>query len=542
MTEEVPTRIEPTFFEDTIPSALSDLVVDIRGASATLGQGLHEEAARELADMVRVMNCYYSNLIEGHNTRPRDIELALAGAEIEEAARPLALEAKAHVIVQREIDDLFYSGRLPPPTSSAFISWTHRRFYEEMPEEFRFAEHDDGNRTEIVPGRFRTEGDNEVAVGRHQPPSSKYVSSFVDYFSNRYQAAESSATNRIISIAAAHHRLNYIHPFIDGNGRVSRLMSHAMALKAGIGGNGLWSISRGLARGLNDKNEYKRMMDYADHQRMGDRDGRGNLSAKALQDYCEWFLSVALDQINFSKAVFAFETLEGRYRKLVSEVLDDARAPEVISAVLKRGSLERGEVPMYTGTPERTSRNTLRALVNYGFLKSSTPKSPVRIAFPLEYRDRLFPNLFADAEMEPPKPSIPSYIAAQMTQKAAISARPAPLAQPDLADKLTKRLDTLTALLGTGGVSEILAETALLALKTHPNDSVDWQQVENEVISKSIGEQGKSRALVIDTLQEFSPGTITQEQIEDLTDRVIRMAPGLVAKFNERFAGKGPRR
>ncbi|OWW04623.1 hypothetical protein ATY81_01155 [Rhizobium sp. R72] len=59
-----------------------------------------------MSDLVRVMNCYYSNLIEGHNARPQDIERALAGAEIEEATCPLALEAAAHVSVQREIDKL----------------------------------------------------------------------------------------------------------------------------------------------------------------------------------------------------------------------------------------------------------------------------------------------------------------------------------------------------------------------------------------------------------------------------------------------------
>ena len=85
-------------------------------------------------------------------------------------------------------------------------------------------------------------------------------------------------------MAAAHHRLNYIHPFPDGNGRVSRLMSHAMALKAGIGAHGLWSVSRGLARGLDSGREYKTWMDRADTPRQGDLDGRGNLSRRALVD------------------------------------------------------------------------------------------------------------------------------------------------------------------------------------------------------------------------------------------------------------------
>jgi Fic family protein len=37
-------------------------------------------------------------------------------------------------------------------------------------------------------------------------------------------------TDAILSAAAAHHRLLWIHPFLDGNGRVARLMSHASSL------------------------------------------------------------------------------------------------------------------------------------------------------------------------------------------------------------------------------------------------------------------------------------------------------------------------
>lgn len=86
---ETPGRIEPCFFEEHIPASLADLSVEIQRKAATLGQGLHPDSAAELADLVRVMNCYYSNLIEGHNTRPRDIERALAGAELEAETRPL---------------------------------------------------------------------------------------------------------------------------------------------------------------------------------------------------------------------------------------------------------------------------------------------------------------------------------------------------------------------------------------------------------------------------------------------------------------------
>ncbi|MER9965010.1 Fic family protein [Mesorhizobium sp. M0045] len=351
------------------------------------------------------MNSYYSNLIEGHNTRPRDIESALAGAEIDPERRPLALEAKAHVEVQRVIDGLGLRGELPSPTSIDFIRWVHRAFYDGMPKEFRFIDNPDGTKAaEIVPGEFRLSADHDVVVGRHQPPSSDRMVVFMEYFQKRFAMAERQASLRIIAIASAHHRLNYIHPFPDGNGRVSRLMSHAMALKAGIGGNGLWSISRGLARGLKDRGEYKRMMDHADSPRQGDRDGRGNLSESALKDFVEWFLTVALDQVRFSTAMFDLGRLEARYRALVKDLVDDKRAPDLVAAVLRHGRLPRGDANFVLKTSERTARNTLSDLVDRGFLKSDTPKTPVRIAFPLDFRERLFPNLFTDAEVNVPKP------------------------------------------------------------------------------------------------------------------------------------------
>ena len=134
-------RIDPCVFEERIPAALADLSVEIQREATQLVQGLHPDSVVELADLVRVMNCYYSNLIAGHNTRPRDLERALAGAELEEETRPLALEARAHVIVQRAIDDMHRTGTLPRPTSVEFLTWVHKAFYDEMPDRFRVIEH-----------------------------------------------------------------------------------------------------------------------------------------------------------------------------------------------------------------------------------------------------------------------------------------------------------------------------------------------------------------------------------------------------------------
>jgi Fic family protein len=125
---ETPNRIEPALLDEA-PVEITDAVAELSSKAATLGSALHARTASNLADLVRVMNTYYSNLIEGHNTRPRDIERALAGElDRDEARRNLQLEARAHIRVQAEIDRLFSDGRLPDPTSSDFILHLHHEF------------------------------------------------------------------------------------------------------------------------------------------------------------------------------------------------------------------------------------------------------------------------------------------------------------------------------------------------------------------------------------------------------------------------------
>ena len=121
----------------------------------------------------------------------------------------------------------------------------------------------------MIPGEWRSRPDEDVDVGRYIPPSSDRVADFMKYFEDCFRFDRMGRAVQIMAMASAHHRFNYIHPFPDGNGRVSRLMSHAMAHAAGLGAHGLWSISRGLARGIKSRNDYKAMMDGWPWQSVG---------------------------------------------------------------------------------------------------------------------------------------------------------------------------------------------------------------------------------------------------------------------------------
>jgi Fic family protein len=303
------------------------------------------------------------------------------------------MEAAAHVRVQREVDHIAAKGQLPEPASIEFIQCLHRKFYEDAPAALLHIS-GTGRDSVMMPGEWRSLPEHDVAVGRYIPPSRRRVDEFMRYFADRYRLEPMGRAGRIIAMAAAHHRLNYIHPFPDGNGRVSRLMSHAMAWKADVASNGLWSISRGLARGLESRTEYKQMMDAADAPRQSDLDGRGNLSQQALVDFVVWFLKVAVDQVAFMLSLFELDNLSDRLRRLVFQHEGlRVEASRLLEETLVRGEIERGEASRITGLPERSARRVLNDVLREGMLASATPKGPVSLRFPAHTLELLFPRL-----------------------------------------------------------------------------------------------------------------------------------------------------
>lgn len=168
-----------------------------------------------------------------------------------------------------------------------------------------------------------------------------------------------------------------------------------MAHQTGIGAHGLWSISRGLARGLESRGEYKRMMDMADMPRQGDLDGRGNLSLKSHEQYVQWFLKVCLDQVQFMSGLFNLNELKQRLRTLVERTSSlKPQAAALLEEALMRGEFERGEVTRITGLPERTARRVLADVTELGLLASATPKGPVSLRLPESVLEELFPRLY----------------------------------------------------------------------------------------------------------------------------------------------------
>ena len=383
---------EPLMVSESSPkrAELNDLVLDLATASARFAGSLPTSIADALTDLVRSMNCYYSNLIEGHNTHPVDIERALNDVySTDPEKRDLQLEAKAHIAVQRWIDE---GGLGESPTSPEMIREIHRRFCELLPPELLFVEAPStGEMIPVVPGELRT---RDVEVGHHVAISPGSVPRFLERIHSAYQHVGRIET--ILAAGCAHHRLLWVHPFLGGNGRVARLISYAM-LKNALDTKGLWSVARGLAR---NEAEYKRHLAVCDQPRHGDRDGRGTLSEAALADFTAFFLRICLDQIKFMEGLMKPDRLRDRILIWSEEEMRAGTLPPhsdtVLRAVLMQGSIKRADVVSLLGVTERSARRVTSALLEIGALQSESTRAPLQLDFPAKLAGRWMPGLFPD--------------------------------------------------------------------------------------------------------------------------------------------------
>lgn len=358
----------------------------IRERIGGLKEKLHPITAKAVSAVVADMNSYYSNLIEGHHTYPKDIERALQNdfsSNLQE--RDKQLLGLAHVKTENAILSSATEENIFTPGTLLKI---HETFYVNLPESMRLSKSQSGKEYQIIPGKFRN---FEVAMGAHQPPASKSLEKFISRFCEAYKNIPIGEI--LIAAAASHHRLAWIHPFGDGNGRVVRIFTSSLLKAYGLNGGGIWSISRGLAR---NRSQYYAKLAIADQGRQGDLDGRGTLSERGLVEFCEFFLSTMLDQMDFMLGILKLDSVISRYARLMHEVFP--KKSELCLRIIKElwtfGETPRGKICEITGMSERASRAILSELESKGFVKSDSLKTPVHINISADISEQIFPNLF----------------------------------------------------------------------------------------------------------------------------------------------------
>ena len=299
----------------------------------------------------------------------------------------MQLEVKAHITVQKWIDE---GGLKDHAASADGLREIHRRFCELLPEDLLWAEDPEhGERMEIVPGKLRQ---RDVKVGRHIPVSPGALPRFMKRFEQAYRGL--GKTETIFAAATAHHRLLWIHPFLDGNGRVARLMSHAMLLDT-LNTGGIWSIARGLAR---NEGRYRSHLTACDLPRRNDLDGRGNLSQEVLAEFTSFFLETCIDQVKFMEELVAPDKLRTCILSWATEQIRAKTLPPQSATILERmlyqGELARDEIASLFDVTPRQARRYVEPLADLGVLVSETIRAPNHLAFPARLAPQWMPGLF----------------------------------------------------------------------------------------------------------------------------------------------------
>jgi len=392
---------QPLFPEERMLGPLHDLSAQVIDGCLRLGGQGAMPVAAALRGKLRAMNSYYTNRIEGQHTRPADIERALRKEfdAVASIARKQRL-AIAHMEVESELED--ETGQSPAPAlfSDALVRDIQARLYGKLPPADRATEQGQV----VTPGAYRKK---DVSAGLHVAPPWQDVEGLMQAWAGRYGQLRGKE-NLLIGAACAHHRLAWVHPFVDGTGRTARLHTNLVLHAAGLT-QGLWSPMRGFAR---TQERYYALLNNADLPRRNDLDGRGPLSQEELVAFARYFLEVCLDQAQFMRERLDLQSLKARLKALLlglqaqpwaigsEKSVVKLEALEPLHYVAMTGALERSRFIAMTGLEGRTARRVLASLLDFGILEARSPRAPVEIAIPLASLRLLFPNLWPEVDTD----------------------------------------------------------------------------------------------------------------------------------------------
>jgi Fic family protein len=419
---DAPHQFEPLLPGATVLGPLLEQASDLTRAATALGASAPASTHRDLRALLRSMNSYYTNRIEGEHTRPSDIERALqqdfsANADLARRQRLAVSHIHTEALCEAHLKQHAEQGQDVQRWlyDTPALTWLHQQLFAGLPAvDLKLA---DG--TTLKPGALRTRA---VAVGRHEAPPAKSVPQFLARWCEVYGAARRGEA-AVVAAAASHHRLAWIHPFLDGNGRVARLHTHLLFHAMGLS-QGLWSPLRGFAR---SEARYKALLQAADEHRRGDLDGRGNLTQAGLVDWIAYVLEVCTDQARFMATLLDVHSMRDRIAAALAfeaSTLNSGVRPEALIPLhylfMSQTELSRADFKAMTGLGDRVATQAVSALVAQDFVATDSAYGALRFAIPRRALRFYFPALWPEAEQDEanePSPPRPNPTASRRTRQ-----------------------------------------------------------------------------------------------------------------------------
>jgi len=378
---------------EKMDSELDDLQNSVLTESLGLGRGLSVKIIEAVSEFMMEVNSYYTNAMEGNPSKLKDIEAALhEDFSSDPNARNYQLEHLAHIQVQKAMFKRLKEEPELEICSKAFLCWLHEQFYLRLPDGFRFATTVSGKKIPVIPGKLREKG---VFVGRHDAPETVYeIERFLNEFERVFSLNLIEPKYRIMAFASSHHRLLWIHPFNDGNGRVARLFTIAYRYRLQLGEGFLWTVTRAFAR---NRSEYDRHLSLADQPLLHDYDGRGPLSQENLILFCKFFLRMCLDQIRYINGLLRLDEFQTRCRRYFRILMEEKRiskkAGKLMDQILREGEIPRSRVCGICAVQQRRATQIIKEVLDQGLAAASSAYGPLRLKINADLAGIVFPQI-----------------------------------------------------------------------------------------------------------------------------------------------------
>ncbi|UOK38708.1 Fic family protein [Pseudomonas palleroniana] len=384
--------LEPIWPSPGFPASILRTAETLSFRAGKLTGLLPENTATRIGGLMRITNSYYSNLIEGQYTEPATLSARVPRRDSKE----LRELAESHIGVQELLERVV---RRPKAVDAPwgvffapeFMSVIHRRLFAGAGDkDLRLS---DGRL--LAPGQLRDTAKRNVLVGDHAAPAWESVTPMLKRLQHVY-GGQPDLTSRILSSLSYHHRLAFVHPFEDGNGRVVRMITHLQLMRLGLA-SPLWSLSRGLAR---KQEEYYGRLRAADQPRRGDLDGRGQLTQGGLFEFVEFMLQVCIDQMEYVEKAMDLVTLRQRLERVIGlegVFVESGVKQEMAKAIhilLTQGEIARADFKTFSGLHDRVASDQLKKLIDMGVVEAPSAKSrSIYPGLPVWFAQMIFPDL-----------------------------------------------------------------------------------------------------------------------------------------------------
>jgi len=239
------------------------------------------------------------------------------------------------------------------PLSHVFVRQLHELAVAELVRE--------GDPT---PGSYRST-DVAILQAEHRPPRHIAVQSEMSDLLD-FANQDVNTSLQMVHVAMAHHRFLWIHPFRNGNGRVSRLLSYAMLRKHGFVSPAGYRTVNPVAVFGNDREGYYSSLSRAD-----------DLSNEGTIEWCTFFVRgihedmerlTQLQDVDFLMR----QLLEPAIGRMVASGGASRAEGQALRIALQREVVKAGDLAeALPGTPSQRSV-AIRSMVEKGLLRHAS--------------------------------------------------------------------------------------------------------------------------------------------------------------------------